>query len=627
MAAPARWHTLQEPVPLRDSMIWDLQTVFYDRVNIDCWAQSIVPNFVTSNCFIGHAYTRALLGFIRDWYLRSPAAAPDEPIYIIEVGVGHGKMSFHMMNALTRLREYWPRGVARPFVYVMTDFTQNNVDFWRAHPSFQAWMEEGILDMALFDADNSASIKLQVSGKELGVGSCANPVLAICNYIFDTLRQDAFRIVDGQLQEALIGVQSPREEPEAVHPDVIARMRCYWEYRDCKPEIYENKAMQAVLKAYLAQNRNMSILIPVGGIGVINRLATLSNGRVMLLAGDKAYNHDMSLAGLRDPHIAKHGSFSFMVNFDAVRLNVVSRGGFSLRTPYLDGFKCSAFCIGCGKPSAYPELRVAWKDYFMRFGPENFSTLQRCVKDESGDASLKTALTVLRLSRYDSDIFFKFRSVFVQRAPEASEKLIADTVRDLKLMYANYYPLQKNKDIGFELAHLLMTLHMYEEAVQYFKNSQRDCGEHYISWYNMGICYHYLEEPVEALKCFTTVLELQPNYHDAVGWKRRAALAVQELEKTKAQEAAAGDAGGVTEADVELHVGGEGGSAGAGTGVGDGAGARAGAGAGAGAGSGAGDATDASGSLPNGTGVVESAASHGAAPVGDGSGDLVDVQL
>jgi len=103
-----------------------------------------------------------------------------------------------------------------------------------------------------------------------------------------------------------------------------------------------------------------------------------------------------------------------MVNFDAVRLNVLSRGGFSLRTPYLDGFKCSAFCVGCGDSKLFPELRAAWHDYFMRFGPENFSTLQRCVKDETGAASLKTALTVLRLSRYDSDIFFKFRQVFLQ---------------------------------------------------------------------------------------------------------------------------------------------------------------------------------------------------------------------
>ena len=57
----------------------------------------------------------------------------------------------------------------------------------------------------------------------------------------------------------------------------------------------------------------------------------------------------------RDPHVAVHGSFSFMTNFHAVRLYALARGGFSLHTPYMDGFKCSAFVLdstGSGTPAA-----------------------------------------------------------------------------------------------------------------------------------------------------------------------------------------------------------------------------------------------------------------------------------
>jgi hypothetical protein len=56
-------------------------------------------------------------------------------------------------------------------------------------------------------------------------------------------------------------------------------------------------------------------------------------------AGDKAYGHEEELTGLRDPHVAIHGSFSFMVNFHAVKVYVANRGGFALQTPHLDGFK------------------------------------------------------------------------------------------------------------------------------------------------------------------------------------------------------------------------------------------------------------------------------------------------
>jgi hypothetical protein len=39
-----------------------------------------------------------------------------------------------------------------PFRYVMTDFTQHNIDFWLKHPPLVPLFEEGVLDCALFDA-------------------------------------------------------------------------------------------------------------------------------------------------------------------------------------------------------------------------------------------------------------------------------------------------------------------------------------------------------------------------------------------------------------------------------------------------------------------------------------------
>ena len=63
--------------------------------------------------------------------------------------------------------------------------------------------------------------------------------------------------------------------------------------------------------------------------------------KFLWVAGDKCYNHERELEGLRDPHIAIHGSFSLMVNFHACRLYIENNGGFTLTTPHLDGFKCT----------------------------------------------------------------------------------------------------------------------------------------------------------------------------------------------------------------------------------------------------------------------------------------------
>lgn len=47
------------------------------------------------------------------------------------------------------------------------------------------------------------------------------------------------------------------------------------------------------------------------------------------------------------------------------------------------------------------------------FGPETFSRLQRSLRDETNSPSLKNALSIIRLSYYDSDVFYKFRQVYI----------------------------------------------------------------------------------------------------------------------------------------------------------------------------------------------------------------------
>lgn len=40
----------------------------------------------------------------------SPNANKEEPIYIVEVGAGHGKLGFLILNHLAELREFMPEG-------------------------------------------------------------------------------------------------------------------------------------------------------------------------------------------------------------------------------------------------------------------------------------------------------------------------------------------------------------------------------------------------------------------------------------------------------------------------------------------------------------------------------------
>lgn len=99
---------------------------------------------------------------------------------------------------------------------------------------------------------------------------------------------------------------------------------------------------------------------------------------------------------------------------DALSKYTSQRGGWSLSSPYMEGFKCQALVFGM-EEDRMQETRLAFEDSTQAFGPESFSTLQRTVKDEVAQPSAGLVMQLLRLSRLDPDVFMKFRASIVEQ--------------------------------------------------------------------------------------------------------------------------------------------------------------------------------------------------------------------
>ena len=281
-----------------------------------------------------------------------------------------------------------------------------------------------------------------------------------------------------------------------------------------------------------------SFLIPIGAIQLIKTFHRLSRGHFALLAGDKAYSAMSEMRGVREPHIAIHGSFSLMVNFDAVDHAVKALSGFSIHTPHRDGFKVALFC--CGERSSLRETCLSFND-LCAFGADHFSTIQRAIKDECTSPSVKLILSLIRLSHYDPDLFYKFKAHLIEPCSEPSmqHKIALDATRDLTQMMNYYFTLQqrlpmdkeerlhsssvwssgvREKDIAFELGRLFMSLGSYTEGLTCLHWSLRDCGEHHITYYNIGLCEYYRGHLSRALTFFERSSALQPDYSEAHQW-------------------------------------------------------------------------------------------------------------
>ena len=331
--------------------------------------------------------------------------------------------------------------------------------------------------------------------------------------------------------------------------------------------------VKTVLKHYASVLPAGTFPLPLGGFDAFLHLSRLTRAPTLALVGDKAFAHLIELVGVRDPHIALHGSaFSLMANLHALRLFALAQGGFSLATPFLDGaFKCAAFWLpgarrraGGSEASAeaarpaldlvaadaqllppwalaeVPEMAAAWVDTMDGFGPDTFNTLQRCLRDEIPAPSLKLALSTLRLSCWDPDVFTKFRDVLIDRTPQASERAQADIYRDVSRVYERFFPVSPTHDVAFDVARVCMGLRRYAEAITLFLASMRHTGEHNITVYNVGICLFHCSRFDLARAAFYRSLELNREYKDAANWLARvdARIAVQAREDAAAAASA-----------------------------------------------------------------------------------------
>ena len=185
LADPNTPRLLQPPTRLNDSLLWKLNTQFYQDVGEKAWTENIVPHFVSNNSFIAKSYATVILEFLNDWFQDdNQQADPSEPVYIIEFGAGIGKLGYLIIKELLNKRAFFPEmcGDNIPFRYVLTDCASKTIDFWNNHPQFQPLFEMGVLETALVDVNvpglGTFQKKCFQKLKILNYGSCNR----LCSY-------------------------------------------------------------------------------------------------------------------------------------------------------------------------------------------------------------------------------------------------------------------------------------------------------------------------------------------------------------------------------------------------------------------------------------------------------------
>ena len=497
--ASSRWR-VESPRRLSHSALWEWQAAYYASLGPFAFSSNVVPHFVTSNAFLAHHYAQALhrwltAGRAEDEGKRGAGEAsspsPALPPVVVELGAGHGRLSFLVLSHLLELfSSSSPTDPPPPFLYVATDSSPSLLSFLRHHPSLQPFIQRGLFDVAHFDCERPQPLRLLCSARLLGGGDEGQRpprLFVVANYAFNSLRADAWQLREGgrRLFEGRVALwmEGTEEEAEVARvdcddPALIGRVTEDWTWEeataDAPPTSGYPPPLQSVFDDWRASmqreaalcppsSSSAPFLFPVAALHCLDFLLGLPHRRdAALLLADKAVSAveegrplaDAASTPPRAPHVAKHGSLSVQLHLQPLHLLLRSYAALhglrlhSSTSAYAQGgVKAALMAVG-GASSRVGEGLVAAFQSLRHFPPDAFSALQRGVREEigGGPLPLPLVLALLRLSQHDCDVFHQHRQALLHHASSPAQPLssraVADLLVDCRQLMRRYYPLQ-----------------------------------------------------------------------------------------------------------------------------------------------------------------------------------------
>lgn len=515
-ATPGEARDLSVPIedfgPLSRSLIWALQRREYTEIGIELWRTRALPHHVTTNPFFVNAYARVAAEYLRDVQRRR--RAEPGPVHIVELGAGPGRFGHGLIRSLNRLLATGQP--ARPFRYVMTDISDEHVSWWIDHPALQPFIDDGILDFAVFDVSRDTELRLARSGEILAPGPRRAPALFIANYVLDSVEQDWFAVSGGTVHEVYCRARSTQEEPDLDADGVLSRLTFEPELVPLQPDRFDDPAIGAVLDQYADRLAETTFLVPTVGLAGLDRLERIFDDGSLLISADKGFHREDDLARFGPPDIVEHGSvFSFMVNFDALRRWYEVRGGFALHSAQRPvNLDISAFAAKW-ESGALARTTAAFVEQVSVLNPEDFSIVSRFVNTTSAPVDYGTAMSLLRLSSWDHEILLHHYETIVAELPGLAASEREELVWSLGQVWDAYFPIGEPADVASIISNLLFGIGAYATSLEFLEHSRRWYGDTAETLYNMALCQQQLGNSDEASRLVEIAVSADPNFGPA----------------------------------------------------------------------------------------------------------------
>lgn len=516
-------------------MIWDIQAAYWER-GPRAFSSGDVPFLLSTSPVVARAYARLIEGFVEDVAAgRFGPADPGEPIYVLDIGCGNGRLGYYVLAALDH--EY-----VAPIriVYVFADRARANLDFCESHPKLAPFFASGRADIAQYDAARDDALVLEKLGIDLEPGQMANPVVAIGNYLICVLPPDVISVIGGSVYEEHIEVigenENVRPTDETFFEDIfVARYHVPFE-----GDKYSDTVASVVAKVAADRGSDHQFLLPGVWFDVYDRIQRLSGHRSLVILGDRpelplsnapeeptllsgeggsvvgdGKSVDLQAFRPNDLYgVRTHGSsISVPIDYGVVEAATLLAGGSVLHTPHFaPAIRIGALTEGEQEPAKV--LRKRFADSAVNPAPDDiWYTAQLTAVEE---APLEGLLAELRVSCFDPDVFLKVYSGLEQLLREAPERARDEALGVLESVHDMDYRIEETEDLAFGIGILLAKAGLYTDAIGYFDRSRQANGPRPQTAFNAGMCYLNLGDNETGLALVNEAIELDPGYKLAI---------------------------------------------------------------------------------------------------------------
>lgn len=496
-----------------EAPIWNLQRKYYEEEGQRAWNNDQVPQYITSNPMIATAYAEMIFGVLQD---RANQGYLAEPVLIVEIGAGTGRLAYHVLHELVQLRDY--AGIALPpFRYIMTDLAMNNVLAWKEHPALQPFIAEGLLDCARYDAIHDSVLNLVVSGTTIGAGDSTQPVVIVANYFFCSIPQDLLYVGDGQIYETDVSIEYPEQMDSLKPSEILSRITLEYEHRRAPEYEQETYPYRDVIAIYQEQLEDSHILFPAAALRCLERLNRLSPAGFILLTADKGDHLLDNWEFAEPPEIIMHGSFSLTANYHAFQHVYEQQGAIALFPPQHYRNLNVGCIIHTDNPMDDVQTRLAYRRFIERFGPDEFYSLKEWVDRRLDSMGLQQILSFWRLGGYDAEFFIQCTKQISRLLPEANDEELQDIHRGIEIMWSSFYVMPQRYDLALDAGLVLFEMDRYEDAKRFLEISVGQDPDEVVStvYYCLAICCFELELEEEALHYLRELLKLEPEHEEA----------------------------------------------------------------------------------------------------------------